>query len=188
MSQGAYSHPVLQLWADLHGQGVCFTVGWHVEMRDCWNLRGSCVFVALVWVNKWSKAGSTALSSGCPIDSSECLWSQFCHLLVTLCVLVMLRRHLKPKGGFYWTARILGPGARSFQCRWAGGFGWGSCTWPSLGVCDVALNIVEKPDAFLIILTCSSSTLVPDERSIASQSPLTSHLLPMVSSISLWSS
>lgn len=179
MFQGAYSHPVLQLWADVHGHGVCFTVGWHVEIRDCWNPSASCVFAALTWVSKWSKAGSTALSSGHPIDSSECHWSQFFPFLVTLCVLVMLRKHLKPKAGSLLNCS--GSRAWCFQCSWAGGFVWGSCTKPSLGAWDVSLNMVEKADPFFIILTCSSSTLVPAEGSSASQTPLTCCLLPLVS-------
>lgn len=156
-------------------------VSWMAGMWRSGTAGVSVGAVTLIWVSKWSNAGSTVLSSGHPIDSSECHWSQFCHFLVALCVLVMLRRHLEPKGGSYWTAQILGTGAWCFQCRWAAGFVWGSCTKPSLGAWDVAFNIVEKPAPFLIILTCSLSTLVPDERSIASETPLTRRLLPVIS-------
>lgn len=61
--------------------------------------------------------------------------------------------------------------------------GWWICMAHGLpwGAWDVALNIVEKLHPFLIVLTCSSLTLVPDERSVASQTPLTHRLLPVVS-------
>lgn len=124
-------------------------------MKDCWSLSGSCVFLTLIWVSQWSKAGSTALSSCHPVDSSECHWSQFCHFLVTLCVLVMLRRHLKPKGGPYWTAQVLGSGAWCYQCRWAGGFVWGSCTKPSPGAWGVVwtqwINLIHFSSSWRVL-------------------------------------